>query len=205
VDTGLFRPDRATDEARATLNGNGKQVALYAGLHGLAQGLTQVLEAAEGLAVECDLDFVFVGDGPEKTALVEQAKQRRLDNVRFLQSHTAREIPALIASADIVLVPLKLYIPGAVPSKLYEAMASGRPVVLVAEGEAADIVREHEAGVVVKPGDIEGLIEAIRMLHLQPSLRRTLGENGRRAAKQLFDRTTIMTHFVEHLESAMRT
>jgi glycosyltransferase involved in cell wall biosynthesis len=106
----------------------------------------------------------------------------------------------LVASADIVLVPLKTYIPGAVPSKLYEAMASGRPVVLVADGEAAEIVRQHQAGLVVKPGDIRGLVCALRTLAGQPSLRRRYGENGRRAAERFFDRSTIATNFMKHLE-----
>lgn len=94
-----------------------------------------------------------------------------------------------------------MYIPGAVPSKLYEAMASGRPVVLIAEGEAADIVREHQAGIVIEPGHIPGLVNAIRTLHTQPSLRRTLGENGRRGAEEHFDRAKIAAHFMEHLEA----
>src|SRR5262249_39501732 len=124
--------------------------------------------------------------------------------VRFLGSRPAHEMPALIAAADIVLVPLKMYIPGAVPSKLYEAMASGRVVVLIAEGEAAEIVREHQAGIVVRPGDIKGLMEALRTLHEQPALRQTLGENGRRAAEQYFDRKKIVTRFIEHLEANLR-
>src|SRR5262249_2286269 len=122
VDTRVFRPDQATDVARATLKGNGKLVALYAGLHGLAQGLTQLVDAAEKLAGESELQFVLIGDGPEKSALLERVRGLSLHNVRFLPSYPAREIPAFLASADIILVPLKLFIPGAVPSKLYEAM-----------------------------------------------------------------------------------
>ena len=201
VDTRSFRPDLCTNDARAILNSNGRSVALYAGLHGLAQGLDQVLEAAAALREECNLQFVFVGDGPEKKALLEQARRRNLSSVRFLYPRPAAEIPALIAAADIVLVPLKMYIPGAVPSKLYEAMASGKAVVLVADGEAAEIVRQHQAGVVVKPGDIKGLMEALRTLNNQPSLRETLGRNGRRAAEQYFDRTKIATRFIEQLEA----
>ena len=126
----LFRPDVCADDARATLNGNGRAVALYAGLHGLAQGLDQVLEAAAALREECSLQFGFVGDGPEKQALLHsKLRQRNLSNVRFLDPRPAQDIPAFLAAADIILVPLKMYIPGAVPSKLYEAMASGKAVV----------------------------------------------------------------------------
>jgi glycosyltransferase involved in cell wall biosynthesis len=85
-----------------------------------------VLEAAAVLSEKCNVQFVLVGDGPQKQALLEQAKQRNLNTVRFLDPRPAYEMPALIAAADIVLVPLKMYIPGAVPSKLYEATASRR-------------------------------------------------------------------------------
>jgi glycosyltransferase involved in cell wall biosynthesis len=201
VDTRRFNPDRRTENARAILSGNRACVVLYAGLHGLAQGLEQVLDAAEVLRNDTGVQFVLIGDGPEKRELVNSAKGRNLNNVRFLDSRPAVEIPGLIAAADIVLVPLKKYIPGAVPSKLYEAMASSRPVVLIAQGEAAELVCRHEAGIVVKPGDIRDLIGAIRRLHIEPSLRRTLGQNGRHAAEQLFDRNTICKRFIDHLEA----
>ena len=203
VDTRKFRPDLWTQDARATLGGNAECVVLYAGLHGLAQGLEQVLEAAEELQNDIGLEFVLIGDGPEKNELRSAAKRRNLSNVRFLDPRPAGEIPALIAAADVVLVPLKKYIPGAVPSKLYEAMASARPVILVADGEAAELVCQHKAGIVVKPGAINDLVHAIRRLHTDLSLRRTLGENGRRASKQLFDRTAIATRFIDHLEAKL--
>jgi glycosyltransferase involved in cell wall biosynthesis len=201
ADTQLFRPNRQTEQARATLHSKGNCVALYAGLHGLAQGLEQVLDAAKALSAETSLQFVLVGDGPEKQTLLKRASQLDLNNLHFLASRPAREIPGLLAAADIALVPLKTYIPGMVPSKLYEAMASGRPVVLVASGEAAEIVHEYQAGIVVKPGDITGLTQAMHALHTQPDLRRALGENGRRAAEQHFDRTKIATRFIDHLEA----
>ena len=201
VDTTRFYPERATADSRAWLNGEGRSVVLYAGLHGLAQGLDQLLTAAAGLSDDADVQFVFVGDGPEKSPLVKRARQLNLRNVKFVEPKPANEIPALVAAADIVLVPLKTYIPGAVPSKLYEAMASGRAVVLIAEGEAAEIVLEHQAGIVVKPGQIQDLVGAIRTLHREPSLRRKFGENGRRAAQQHFDRAKIASRFIDHLET----
>jgi glycosyltransferase involved in cell wall biosynthesis len=201
VDTQLFRPDRQTEDARATLHSKGNCVALYAGRHGIAQGLEQVLSAAKALSGRTSVQFVLVGDGPEKQTLLERVRQLELNNVRFLASRPAREIPALLAAADLALVTTKTYIPGMVPAKLYEAMASGRPVVLVASGEAAEIVREYQAGIVVEPGDVAGLAQAVQALQARPDLRRALGENGRRAAEQHFDRRKIVTRFIDHLEA----
>jgi glycosyltransferase involved in cell wall biosynthesis len=194
-----FQPSRCAGKTWSDCREN--CVVLYAGLHGLAQGLDQVLEAAEILNAESSIQFVLIGDGPEKQRLVKQAQLRFLPNVRFLDPLPAEEIPPLLAAADVVLVTLKTRIDGAVPFKLYEAMAAGRAVVLVAAGEAADIIRKHQAGIVVEPGDVRGLTNALKTLHAQPDLCRVLGSNGRQAAEQHFDWTKTASRFVEYLEA----
>jgi len=197
----MFHPNRQSEKGLSRIVDDGKCLVLFVGLHGLAQGLDQIVNAAELLLEEEGIKFVLVGDGPEKNRLKEMGKQKNLKNLQLRDSIPAKDVPPLLAGADIILVTLKMYIPGAVPSKLYEAMASGRPVVLVASGEAAEIVRESKAGIVVKPGDLPALAEAIRTLYSQPELRRTYGENGRRVAEKYFDRSMIATRFIEHLEA----
>lgn len=201
VDTNRFAV--AGNDRAHRLNVNGDCVVMYAGLHGIAQGLDQVLKAAENLFEDHRFKFILIGDGPEKKMLMGQAAMRGLTNVEFQDPRRSEEIPALIAGCDIVLVPLTSYLLGAVPSKLYEAMASGRPIILVASGEASQIVNEHQAGITVEPGDVEGLVQALKTLLAQPQLRRTLGENGRRAAEQHFDRETIVSRFREFLEQKL--
>lgn len=200
VDTAKF----GADLAPAPLTRQGECVVLYAGLHGLAQGLDQVLDAALNTAATPEIRYVLIGDGPEKQALMSNARNRQLNNVEFRDPVSAASMPAIVAAADIVLITLKGYIPGAVPSKLYEAMASARPVVLVASGEAADIVRTHNAGIVVEPGDIVGLTRALLTLCGDPALRSELGANGRRVAEESFSRAKIATAFIQHLESSLR-
>ncbi|HEU4628908.1 MAG TPA: glycosyltransferase family 4 protein [Gemmatimonadaceae bacterium] len=200
VDTSRFIPHAATDQARRLVGRDGRTVALYAGLHGLAQGLGQLLDAAERLTWEDGIDIVLVGEGPEKPALLRRAEARGLRHVRFLPTQPRERMPALLAAADVVLVPLRTHLPGAVPSKLYEAMASGRPVALVATGEPADIVREHDAGVVLAPGDTDALVHALRRLRALPEERLRLGANGRRAVQAHFDRTRIASGFIDYLQ-----
>lgn len=201
VDTTLFRPENGTPDVRATMCHNGDYLAMYAGLHGLAQGLQQILEAAEMLQPNGGFQFVFIGDGPQKAALQAQATSRGLANVRFLDPRPSDEMPRLLASADALLVPLKGFIPGAVPSKLYEAMGCGRPVVLMAEGEAADVVRQADSGIVVEPGDISGIAHALRRLREESQLGKRLGENGRKTVLQHFDRNRIAEGFIRYLEA----
>ncbi len=205
VDTTVFTPENGSSDARATMCNNGDFLAVYAGLHGLAQGLEQVLEAAEMLQSKGGFQFVFIGDGPQKAVLQAQVISRSLRNVRFLDPRPSEEMPRLLASADVLLVPLKGFIPGAVPSKLYEAMGCGRPVVLMADGEAAEVVRQADAGIVVPPGDITGITKALQRLREESQLGLRLGENGRKTALENFDRNRIADQFIQFLESELFT
>lgn len=200
VDTNLFTPDRRSSDIRHSMGDGKKCIAIYAGLHGVAQGLEQILEAAVQLKDLSDLLVVFVGDGPEKESLIRQSQMLGLTNVRFLEPYPHEVMPSLLASADIALVPLKKRLPGAVPSKLYEAMASGLPVVLIADGEPADIIRETQSGVVVSPGDIGTLVSVLRDLVEHPDKRKLLGFAGRQAAITRFDHQSIINNFIDFLE-----
>jgi glycosyltransferase involved in cell wall biosynthesis len=204
VDLSLFSPDRRSQRLREMLlggeDGPGSCVAIYAGLHGLAQGLDQILDAAKQVENQSNLAFVFVGDGPERQALIERSRTMGLRRVRFLDAIARSEIPALLASADIAVVPLKLALPGAAPSKLYEAMGTALPILLIAGGEAAEIVRRANAGVVVAYGDTRSMADALRLLASDPAKRRELGESGRRSAEERFDRRAITAAFASFLE-----
>jgi len=203
VDTQNFRPDCGTPEARALLRSKPGSVVLYAGLHGLAQGLEQIIEAADQLRDDSSISFVLVGDGPVKRALVTEAEARGLTNIKFLDPVPQDQVPALVAAADIVLVPLKMHIPGAVPSKLYEAMSSGRALVAIASGEAADIVSRNRVGVVVSPSDIQSLTRSLLDLARNPSYREQLGAEARRAAITQFDRSVSIARFIRYLEEQL--
>jgi glycosyltransferase involved in cell wall biosynthesis len=198
VDVALFHPATPRGATLPRLAGD-TCTALYAGLHGIAQGLEQLLDAAE-LLNGGGVRVCLVGDGPEKLRLRRDAERRRLRQVTFLDPVPAAAMPALLASADIAVVTLKGTIPGAVPSKIYEAMAAARPVVLMADGEAAAIIRDNDAGIALRPGDARGLADAIAALAADPALRARYGANGRRAAEEKYNRDRIAARFAEFLE-----
>lgn len=197
VNTTFFRPD--DDD-----NKNENLKIFYAGLHGVAQGLEQILLAAYELRSIENLDFVFVGDGPEKNRLMQTAKRLRLCNVDFLDAVPREQMPKLLISADILIVPLKTQLTGAVPSKLYEAMAVGKPIILIAQSEAARIVENAKCGIVVPPGDINELVRAIQYLKNHPAERIKFGKNGRLAAVQDHDRGNISNKFADFLETEIK-
>lgn len=200
ADTERFDPARRSAAVRRTVLGDEPVIALYAGLHGLAQGLDLILDAAELVREVPGLAIVLIGDGPVKRALVESAEARGLTNLRFADAIDRDDVPAVLASADIALVPLGLRLPGAVPSKLYEAMASGVPVILVAEGEPANVLEAAGGGLTVELRDAGGLAAALKQLASSSALRESLGAAGRRAAVEKHDRRLSCDRFIDALE-----
>jgi glycosyltransferase involved in cell wall biosynthesis len=202
VDTSVFHPE-ATSDALPAIPAQGVCSVVYAGLHGIAQGLDQALDAAAALRAEGGMHFYFIGDGPEKEKLMRISEERGLDNVSFHDPVLARDIPGILARMDIALVPLCVHIPGSVPSKVYEAMAMAKPVLAVVAGEAAEIVTAHGTGIAIAPGDIEGLVTALRTLRDQPALRASYGAKGREAAETVFSRDRLVAAFIDELEQRL--
>jgi glycosyltransferase involved in cell wall biosynthesis len=174
----------------------------YTGLHGLAQDLDTVLDAAQMLAKSNpEILFAFLGDGPEKGRLQASAKERNLDNVCFFPPQPADTMPAILSALDIAFVPLK-NLPlfrDVLPAKLFECMASKLPIVLAVDGEARQLLEQANGGIYVQPEDAEALAGAIIKLSDDPSLRRELGENGSRYVFAHYDRTEIAQRFADLL------
>jgi glycosyltransferase involved in cell wall biosynthesis len=191
VDPGRFGRRLASAEARALLGTEPGPVFVYAGLFGKAQGLDQILDLARALPADVGGRFVLVGDGPERERLEARVRAERIDRVRLLPVQPRDEVPALLANADAAIISLGMTIPGAVPSKIYEAMASELPILLIADGEAARRVTDAGAGIAVAPGDRAGLREAFERLATDDSLRARLGSAGRRAAETTYNRDAI--------------
>lgn len=194
-----FGNDKSTESARQALSHKtGEVIFLYAGLHGLAQALEQLIDAA-ALVQDQSYRFVFLGDGPEKSSLKEKANTMGLANVTFLDPCPPEQVAAFLASSDVVVVSLKDAYKEAVPSKLFEAMASEKPVLLVASSEASEIVTRYRFGVIAQPGNAIDIVEKIHELGQNPDLRRKLGYNGRIAAEEHYSRDRIALQFESYL------
>ena len=178
---------------------NERPVVLYAGAHGISQGLRSVVDAA-ALLVEDGIDVVLVGEGADKENLRRHAERLALPNLRLLPAVPRDEMPNLVAGADICLVPLRdvPLFATFVPSKLFEYLAAERPVVGAVTGESAAILTE--AGqVVVPPERPAELADAIRRLAADPGLREKMARQGRRYVVQHFDRTALARRYRELL------
>ena len=194
VDTNKFYPIPQS-QARAKLGWDHRFTVLYGGTHGLAHGLTTVLDTAEMMRDRADIHVIFVGDGAAKVDLVTDAKRRGLTNVTFLDSQPHDRMPLLLAGADVCLVPLRKVplFQGALPSKIYEIMACSRPIILGVEGEACKlVVDEARAAIAVEPENAEALTAAILHLYEHPEDAALMGQRGRAFVEEQFNRNRLV-------------
>lgn len=200
----VFTPERGDADLRHALGLEGRVVVTYAGLHGIAQGLDTVLEAAYRLRGDGDIRFLFVGEGPAKAGLVARATALDLNTVRFLPGVPLAESAHYLNASDLVLVPLVRdpVFDMFVPSKLFDGLACARPVLLSVDGEAREILEESGGGVFVPPGDPEALATAIRGLAARPDLRKEMGERGRQFVIQHYRRRAQARRFAEIVQTA---
>jgi glycosyltransferase involved in cell wall biosynthesis len=203
-----FCPDPDTEdskqsrlELRNELGLRDEFVLLYAGTLGMAHGLETLLQAAERLRDRSDVVFLVMGAGAEREQISKLVERMRLYNVRLLEKQPRERVPAFLAASDACLIPLrnKEIFKTAIPSKLFEAMAAARPAILGVEGEAKEILLSSQAGLAVQPEDPAAVAEAILQLKENPSLCRTLGENGRRAVLQKYLRASQAAEYLKLL------
>ncbi|MCB9554664.1 MAG: glycosyltransferase family 4 protein [Deltaproteobacteria bacterium] len=179
----LFCPGPADEALRERLGWGKRFVALYAGAHGRANALVQLIDAAEHLRHRSDILIATFGDGPERQALIADAAKRSLSNITFHGARSRREMPSIIRSADLGLAVLQdnptfrtVY-----PNKVFDYMSCQRPVLLAIDGAIRRLVCEQaEAGAFVRPEAPAQLAAAIESLADEPQRRDQLAINGRR-------------------------
>jgi glycosyltransferase involved in cell wall biosynthesis len=199
VDLERFGAQYADDAARSLMRTDGRITFIYAGVMGVAQGLDRILDVAQRVKDLNQVQFVLIGEGAERESLKRRVEVERLHNVQVLGPQPKERIPALLAASDGVFNVLKYSIPGAVPSKIYEAMATGLPILFGGEGEGARRILEASAGIVAPYGDIAALEDGISRLATQPALRQQFGKAGRLAAEKLYSRKEIARRLHELL------
>jgi putative colanic acid biosynthesis glycosyltransferase WcaI len=204
VDTDFIRPLPKKNDFSLRHGLADKFVVTYAGNLGYVYDLETLLDAASLLSKQKDVIFLIVGNGVAKPALEKKASELKLANVRFLPFQPREDLPWLRASSD---VQVSLYKNGAAndsfPSKIYEIMASGRPLLASSEGQSGieNLVQDVECGVCVRPGDAEQLAQAILHLHCNSSLRETMGRHGRQYAEEHYSKNAAVMRYHELLEN----
>lgn len=194
--------DRLRNISQKMRDKNTAPRVLYAGLLGYNQRLSTLLGAAKLLP---EVSFIVCGDGPERKVLEEGKRNLRLANVEFKgyvsQDQLTKEYEqADILYAQLVRHPIHRW---SEPSKLWEYMAAGRPIIYGGIGSMAELIREHALGVVIPPEDSEALAQAIRELLARPDHALRLGEAGRRYVEKYRRRSVVLANLENILEETL--
>lgn len=199
VDDAILQPDPAGgQQVRSKFGWNGRKVVLYFGALGEANNIPVILRAAQRLVARSDVLFVLIGDGMKREAVERQGGEMALQNVLVLPAVPKEEAASFISAADVCLATLR-DIPlfgGAIPTKLLEYMACGRPVLCGVRGEAKRIVEEAGAGYAFEPNDDGALGALVLQLLDDEEQRLRLGQRGRAYVHERFS-AVRMRHRME--------
>jgi glycosyltransferase involved in cell wall biosynthesis len=207
VDLSHFASDpAAADGFRAEHGLTGKFVASYVGTHGMAHGLYAVIAAAERLRHRDDIAFLMAGGGAEREALKALRDAKGLTNIIMLGQLPKVAMPAVWGASDAALVLLKRVdtFKTVLPSKMFEAMALGVPMILGVEGEAKTLMEEAGAGIAITPEDDSELAAAIERLADDRALGREIGASAETFVRAQFDRQKLAKAYLTEFEALRR-
>ncbi|MGN6817534.1 MAG: glycosyltransferase family 4 protein [Sphingomonas sp.] len=207
VDLSRFASDPAAADAfRAEHGLTGKFVASYVGTHGMAHGLQAVIAAAERLRERPDIAFLMVGGGAERETIKAMRDARGLTNIVMLDQLPKAAMPAVWGASDAALVLLKRVdtFKTVIPSKMFEAMALGVPMILGVEGEAKALMDEGQAGIAITPEDDAELAAAILRLADDRALGRQIGASAQAFVGAHFDREKLAKAYLAQFEALRR-
>jgi glycosyltransferase involved in cell wall biosynthesis len=208
VDLAAFFPREDDGGVRAEFGLGDRFVCSYVGTIGMGSGLSVVLRAARLLrdAGRDDVRFLLVGDGAVREELETRARAEGLSQVVFTGRQPKQRMPEFLAASDACLVHLSRQelFQTVLPSKIFEAAAMAKPIVLGVEGFAAELVRGAEAGLTIEPENEVELEEAVTKLAQDPALAERLGAAGRERIARRYDYDALAARYLALLQAVAR-
>lgn len=209
VDADTFTPQDSSLEFREKWELGEKFVCAYVGSIGMAHGLSVVIRAAKRLRKQNrnDIAFLLVGDGAQRDDLAQQVADEGLEEmVKFTGRMDKSQMPVVLASSDCLLVHLKKcdLFSTVIPSKIFEAMAMQRSLIMGVEGESAEIVRQSGAGLFMEPDNDEQLTYNVVRLAEDTELRQSLQTTGRQFVMENYSRDHLADKMLQTLQSVAK-
>ena len=207
VDRTLFNPNPGWEAEIQGLkdrwNLRGKFIGLYLGAHGLYNSLQDIVEAAPFLREDPEIQLVLIGDGDEKARLLARARALGLNNISFIPPIPRRQAPLYLRLAEVFLLTnLKgKFFDLNLPNKLFDYLASARPIIFAGAGESADLIRESRSGKVIEPHNPLALASAIREFKAMPArVREAMGKDGQAYVLAHYERDSLSRIFLALVE-----
>jgi len=184
---------------------DGKFVITYVGAHGVANYLEQLLDAGEALA-DTNVLFLLIGQGMEKDRLVKLAAERKITNVRFLDSVPKAEVFRYILASEMGASVLKRVdtFKTVYSNKTFDYMSCKRPILMAIDGVSRELVEAASAGTYVEPENIGEYSRVIRTYLNDPERVKREGESGYQFAKKNFDREVLAGRYLAYISSLVK-
>lgn len=205
VDLSRYAPQQRDAKIASEFDLQDKFVAGYMGTHGMAHALPKVLEAAELLLDEPRIAFFFAGAGAERSKVEQIVAEKKLHNVRMIPRQPKERMPQLWSLCDVSIVPLRdtPVFSTVIPSKIFESMAMGVPILMsLPEGEATGMIKSAGCGICVAPENPRDMADALLKLAYQPERWQHLRATGL-AAAPTFSRGQLAVRMIHVFESVI--
>ncbi|PWW19729.1 MULTISPECIES: glycosyltransferase family 4 protein [unclassified Chryseobacterium] len=175
---------------------------VHFGSLGLANGAHSIIESAKLLKDREDIEFLFVGGGSTEQDLVDEVEKNNLKNVKFLGKFPMTDVSEIVNFSDVSMISFLdipiLYTNS--PNKLFDSLSAGKPIIVNSAGWTKDIAEKYHCGYYVNPNHPEELVEKVLYLKDNPEVVKNMGQNARKLAETVYDKSILCKKFVEVIE-----
>lgn len=203
ADTNELRPMGQDNIFSRKYDLHNKFVVLHAGRIGHAQDVEMLLSCADRMRDSRDIKFLIIGEGVNKKLIQAKARGLSLENVMILPYQSKELFESVMSAASASVILYKEHLSEfLIPSKLYNIMASGRPIIATAEPESdiREIIQKSGAGIIIKPRDADYFKDAILTLYRNRDKAKTMGDNGRSYVVNNFARPMMTERYRRLIE-----
>lgn len=175
---------------------------VHFGSLGLANGAHSIIESAKLLKDREDIEFLFVGGGSTEQDLVDEVEKNNLKNVKFLGKFPMTDVSEIVNFSDVSMISFLdipiLYTNS--PNKLFDSLSAGKPIIVNSAGWTKDIAEKYHCGYYVNPNHPEELVGKILYLKDNPEVVKNMGQNARKLAETVYDKSILCKKFVKVIE-----
>lgn len=199
-----FWPREKNEELEKKLGLNSKSFkVIHFGSLGIANGAITIIESAKLLKNDDTVEFLFVGGGSTEGLLQEECLNSGLNNVRFLGLFSMKDTSEIVNLSDVSIISFKdlpiLYTNS--PNKLFDSFSAGKPIIVNSAGWTKEMVELHKCGFYVNPNNPNELVEKIKYLQSHPVKAKSMGDNARKLAEEVYDKSILSRLFINVIES----
>ena len=178
---------------------------IHCGALGNANGAMSIIESAKLVKDDDSIEFVFIGGGATEENLISECRKHEMSNVHFLGRFPMKETSEIMNLCDVSIVSFMdlpiLYTNS--PNKLFDSLSAGKPIIVNSAGWTKELVDKNKCGYYVNPNNPKDLVDKITYLNKDSSIVKEMGENSRKLAEDVYDKSILCNQFVKIVEEIL--